>query len=536
MPEKTEEKATATITTTETPKPPVDQIVETKHEIVIGGRRIPYTVTAGTLVLREESEKKGDQEGASEGHKPKAVVFFIAYTRRDAGDPARRPITFSFNGGPGSSSVWLHLGVLGPRRVDLGEDGFLPAPPFRLVDNEHTLLDETDLVFIDPVSTGYSRAVVGEKAKEFLTFKRDIESVGEFIRLYTSRYRRWLSPKFLIGESYGTTRAAGLSGHLQDRLGMYLNGIMLVSVVLDFQTIDFQPMNDLPYVLYVPSYTATAWYHRRLAPELQRDLVATLKQAEAFATGEYAEALMKGDSLSPRERAAVVKKLARFTGLSPEYIERTNLRIEILRFTRELLRDRRRTVGRLDSRYTGIERDAAGEAISVDPAASNILAPYTATFNDYVRGDLKFESDLPYEILNLKANAAWRFEEHENRFLEVAETLRNAMSTNPHLKIFLANGYYDLATPYFATKYTFDRLALDETLRANVSEGFYEAGHMMYVHRPSLARMKQDLSGFIRAALSAAPRATRGRSRSGGRRTAGDGRVPARAGRTPKRK
>ena len=531
MPEKTEEQGAPSETkTAESQKtPPTDQIVETQHRATIGGKTVRYTVTTGTLVLKEESEKKGEHEGESEGEKPRAKVFFIAYTRREAGDSAKRPLTFSFNGGPGSASVWLHLGVLGPKRVDLGEIGELPPPPYRLVENEFSLLDETDLVFIDPVTTGYSRAVAGEKPKDFLAFKKDIESVGDFIRLYTTRYRRWLSPKFLIGESYGTTRAAGLSGYLQERHGLYLNGIMLVSCVLDFQTLDFQPMNDLPYVLFLPSYTATAWYHHRLAPDLQKDLHATLKQVETFARDEYAAALMKNDALAPKERAATVAKLARFTGLSPDYIERANLRVEIMRFTKELLRDRRRTVGRLDSRFTGIDRDAAGETIATDPSAHNIMGPYTATFNDYVRGELKFESDLPYEILNFKTNEAWRFQEHENRFVEVAETLRRSMSMNPYLKVFVANGYFDLATPYFATEYTFNRLALDPSLRPNVTHGYYEGGHMMYIHRPSLARMKQDLARFLSDALAAGrgrtkTRARGVRTRSGGRRGSARGR------------
>ena len=275
MPEKTQE-APAPAPAAARPEP-VDQVVTTEHSIVVGGRTLAYTVTTGTIVLREESEKKGAEEGQHEGHMPRASVFFTAYTLKDAGPVARRPLTFSFNGGPGSSSVWLHLGVLGPRRVVMDEIGNLPQPPYALADNVHTLLDTTDLVFIDPMGTGYTRPVSGEKAKEWHTFKKDIESVGDFIRLYTSRYRRWLSPKFLIGESYGTTRAAGLSGYLQDRHGMYLNGLMLVSSVLDFATLQFGPTNDLPYLLYLPSYCATAWYHKRLAPELQKDLQATLR-------------------------------------------------------------------------------------------------------------------------------------------------------------------------------------------------------------------------------------------------------------------
>ena len=498
---------------------PADQIVKTKHTVTIGGRRISYTVTTGTLILKEESEKKGDKAGESEGAVARAEVFFVAYTLAGAGDPARRPVTFSFNGGPGSSSVWLHLGVLGPRRVDMGEDGGLPAPPYRLTENEHSLLDVSDLVFIDPVSTGYSRPVTGERAKDFHTFKRDIESVGDFIRLYTTRYRRWLSPKFLIGESYGTTRAAGLSGYLQERHGMYLNGLMLVSSVLEFQTLHFEPNNDLPCVLYIPAYAATAWYHGRLSRELQRDRKKTLEQARSFALDRYAPALLQGANLPARERAAIAGELARFTGLSAAFVERCNLRIEINRFTKELLRDQSRTVGRLDSRFTGIDRDAAGSTPDGDPSFTNIIGPYTAAFYDYVRGDLKYESDLPYEILSFKTNESWRYDDHENRFVDVAETLRKAMTMNPHLKVFVANGYYDLATPFFATEYTFSRLGLDAGLRGNISMAYYDGGHMMYIHRPSLAQMKKDLAAFVRGAAGAPRSGAPAKGRAGGARS-----------------
>lgn len=486
--------------TEQTTKPETqDKLVETKHSIVLNGETIAYTVTTGTLVLKQESEK----EGASEGEKPKASFFFVAYTRDDVPDPAARPLTFSFNGGPGSSSVWLHLGVLGPRRVIMTELGDLPAPPYTLAGNEFSLLDVSDLVFIDPVGTGYSRAVTGEKDKEFHAFKKDIESVGDFIRLYATRYGRWLSPKFLIGESYGTTRAAGLSGYLQERHGMYLNGIMLVSSILDFSTADFQPGHDLPYLLFLPTYTATAWYHKKLEPALQANLVDTLREVEAFALTEYAAALLQGDALPAPDRARIAEKLARFTGLSAEYIERANLRLEILHFTKELLRDEHRAVGRLDSRFKGIERDQTAATIENDPSFSNIIGPYTAAFYDYVRRELKFESDLPYEILSLKVNQQWSFGEHENRYVNVADTLRAAMNINPHLKIFVANGYYDLATPYFCTGYTFNHLALDASLRENVVMTYYEAGHMMYIHLPSLAKLKEDLANFVRGAIPA---------------------------------
>jgi carboxypeptidase C (cathepsin A) len=480
---------------------PQDQLVTTEHRLTLDGKEIAYTVTTGTLVLKEESEKTGDKAGEAEGEKPRATVFFVAYTLKDVDDSAQRPITFSFNGGPGSASVWLHLGALGPRRVVMDDLGQLPPPPYRLTDNAYSLLDRTDLVFIDPMLTGYSRPVAGEKAKDFLNFKKDIESVGDFIRLYTTRYQRWLSPKFLIGESYGTTRAAGLSGYLQERHGLYLNGIMLVSSILDFGTAEAHPGNDLPYILYLPTYAATAWYHQRLDAQLQKDLLGLLEEVEAFAQDEYTTALMKGAALTAKERTQIIKRLARYTGLSADYLDRVNLRIEIMRFTKELLRDQRRTVGRLDSRFTGIDRDSGGEMFEHDPSMSAITGPYTATFYDYVRRELGFESDLPYEVLNFKANEQWSFAQHENRYVEVAETLRKALAINPHLKIFVANGYYDLATPYFATEYTFNHLSLDPSLQPNISLGYYEAGHMMYIHLPSLAKLKQDLAAFIQSAL-----------------------------------
>ena len=478
---------------------PEDRLVQTRHRVTIGGQEIAYTVTTGVIVLKEESEKKGEGEGEFEGEKPRASIFFTAYTRDGVDDLGQRPVTFCFNGGPGSSSVWLHLGAFGPRRVRLADDGDLPPPPYRLVDNEHSLLDLTDLVFIDPVSTGYSRPVEGEKAKQFHGFKKDIESVGDFIRLYTTRYRRWLSPKFLAGESYGTTRAAGLGVYLQERHGLYLNGIILVSAVLEFITLDFHLDNELPYILFLPTYAATAWRHKRLAPELQGDLRQTLREVEAFALGDYAVALMLDSRLSPEERSAIAARVARYTGLSQDYVVRSNLRVGDSRFFKELLRDQRRTVGRLDSRFVGIDRDSAGEQIEYDRSYANIIGPYTACLYDYVRGELGYESDLPYEIITEKV-WPWSYKEHENQYVSVAESLRKAATMNPHLRVFVANGYYDLATPYFATEYTVNRLQLDETLRDHVAMRYYEAGHMMYIHLPSLAQLRADLGAFIRGA------------------------------------
>jgi carboxypeptidase C (cathepsin A) len=375
-------------------------------------------------------------------------------------------------------------------------------PPHRLVDNEFSLLDASDLVFIDPVGTGYSRPAPGEEAKQFHGVEQDVESVGEFIRLYVTRYKRWSSPKFLIGESYGTTRASALAGHLQGRHGLYLNGLMLVSVVLNFQTLEFEIGNDLPYILYVPAYAATAWYHRKLDAHLQANFEQTLREAQAFAYGEYMSALFQGDALPAEQRAAVVAKLSRFTGLSPHYVERANLRIEIMRFCKELLRDQQRTVGRLDSRYTGSERDAAGEAIAYDPSSAATYGPYAGALNSYVREELNFGSDLAYEVL-VGLYKTWDYSKHQNKYVDMSETLRSAMTQNPFLKVMIANGYFDLATPYSATEYTVNHLGLQQGLRGNLYMTYYAAGHMMYVHEPSLRQLAADLHRFVAQSVPA---------------------------------
>ncbi len=468
------------------PPAPEDKVVQTKHSARISGQEIKYTATAGMLVMK-------DEEG-----KPKASVFYMAYTRDDVTDVGQRPIMFTFNGGPGSSSVWLHLGAFGPRRVEMGDAGALLPPPYKLVDNESSLLDVTDMVFIDPVSTGYSRPAPGESPTQFHGVQEDVQSVGDFIRLYATRNKRWSSPKFLAGESYGTTRAAGLSGYLQQRYGMYLNGIILVSTILNFQTADFNSGNDLPYILYLPTYTAIAWYHKRLPADLQGDLRKAVAESEEFAKGEYSTALMAGDALPTAKHLEIVQKVARLTGLSTDYIERTNMRVEIERFTKELLRSERRTVGRIDGRFTGIDKDAAGDSPEYDPSIAAIIGPYTATLNDYVRGDLKFDSDLPYEVLTGRVYP-WSYKPYENRYVDVGETLRSAMTQNPFLHVFVAKGYYDLATPFFAADYTFDHLGLDPSLRGHLSAAYYESGHMVYAHMPSLAKLKQDTAQFIRA-------------------------------------
>ena len=470
-------------------KPPEEKTSRTQHTARIGGQEVRYTATAGTLNLKKE-------DGAVT-----ATMFYIAYTRDDVADMARRPLTFSFNGGPGSSSVWLHLGALGPKRVLLKPDGYPTPPPYTLVDNEYSILDATDLVFIDPVSTGFSRAANEQEAKTFHGITGDLQSVADFIRLYATRNERWASPKFLAGESYGTTRAAALSGYLQQNLGMNLNGIMLISTVLNFETISFDPGNDLPYVLFLPTYTATAWYHKKLPKDLQADRRRALEEAQKFAALEYNQALMKGAALTAPERAQIVQKLARYTGLGAKFIDLSNLRVPIFAFTKELLRDERRTVGRYDSRIVGIDANAASSYSEYDPSYATVQGPFTATWNQYVRAELKFDSDLPYEILTGRVRP-WNYGEYQNRYVNVAGTLRQAITQNPSLKVWVANGYYDLATPYFATMYTFEHLGLDPTLRGNVGLGFYEAGHMMYTQLASLEKLRKDLGGFIAGALA----------------------------------
>ncbi len=471
-----------------TESPTWPEAAVSRHSVTIGGRTLDYTAEAGTLELTEE---QGDV---------KARMFYTAYTLDGVQDPARRPVTFTFNGGPGSSSVWLHLGAFGPRIVRMDDEGFPLPPPGALADNEFSLLDVTDLVFIDPVTTGYSRAAKGEDDHQYHGFEEDVEAVGELIRLWTTKNERWSSPKFLCGESYGTTRAAGLAGHLQSRHGMYLSGIVLVSSILNFQTARFDVGNDLPHILFLPTFAATAFYHGRLDEELSRDLEATLREVEEFAMGEYTLALMRGSRLSAAARAGIATKLARYTGLSEEYVLATNLRVNIRRFVKELRRDERITVGRLDSRFTGLDRDAAGEGYEFDPSYAAIQGPFTAAANDYFRTELGYENDLAYEILTGRVHP-WNYSNVEGRYLNVAETLRGAMARNRDLDVYVANGYYDLATPYFATQYTFDHLSLDTEYSDRVTMAFFPAGHMMYIQKDSLARLKQSIAAFYARAL-----------------------------------
>ncbi|MGH7242932.1 MAG: S10 family peptidase [Phycisphaerales bacterium] len=465
--------------------------VITEHDITIGGQTIHYRATAGLM-------PQPDDYGKS-----KASIFYIAYEKLVKTGPngewqrpeqAKRPVTFTFNGGPGSSSVWLHMGALGPRRVVFGDDGQPPVPPATLVDNESSWLDLTDLVFIDPVSTGFSRAADGEDASKYHGLNEDAKSVADFIRLWLVRNDRWLSPKFLAGESYGTTRAAALSGDLQERLGIYLDGITLISMVLNFQTLSFDTGNDEAYWLFLPTYSATAFYHKKLKAPFDQDLEKTVDQARKFAGGEYLLALAKGDALSKEEKDAIAQKMSDFIGLSKEYILRSDLRVPIFSFTKELLRDQGRTVGRLDSRFKGFDVNEVSDRTEYDPSYSAILGPYTAALNAYVRGELKFESDVNYEILTGRVRP-WKFPS-DSSYPDVSRTLSGAISRNPYLRVSIECGYFDLATPFFASEYTVAHMNLEPALRKNVGMNYYKSGHMMYVRKEDLAALKQNAAKF----------------------------------------
>jgi len=486
------EKDGAASSTTTVPADPVDDIVTTEHTLRIGRTHLAYTATTGRIVLREEVY----EDGAFTGLKAKAEVSITAYVAAASGDTPR-PVTFAFNGGPGSSSVWLHLGLMGPRRVVSGDVGSLQAPPYGLTDNLETLLSVTDLVFIDPVSTGFSRAVKGGKPKPYHGFTGDLESVGEVIRLWTTRNDRWLSPKFIAGESYGTVRAAALAEHLQTRRGMFLNGVILISSVIDLGSIGLHEPEDRGYVGFLPTYAAVAHFHGRRG---KMSLRSVLAEAEEYAERTYPWVLSRGHRLTAKQRTEAVGALARLTGLSEQYVDLSNLRVEHLHFFVELLRRERLVVGRLDSRFTGPIGNAVAEKMEDDPSMDAMTGPYAAAWNHYVRAELGYENDLPYEQLSMKASEEWSFKEFEGRPVDVSGKLARAMRANPHLKVHVAYGYLDGATPYYAAQETFAHLDVPTELLANIEHAYYEAGHMMYVHEPSRVQQSKDLADFIRRA------------------------------------
>jgi len=473
--------------------------VETKEYMPSG---VQVTVSSGTVsygaVKLEYTTHTGYLDLKNDTGKLIAKVFFTYYKKKGE-TAANRPITFTFNGGPGSSSVWLHMGALGPKRVLLKDDGTATAPPYKVINNEYSWLDKTDLVFIDPVSTGFSRAASGESPKQFHGYVEDVQSVGSFIRYFLSKYERWGSAKFLAGESYGTTRAAGLSKFLTDSYRIYINGIFLISPVLNFGTNDYYVGNDLPRALYIPSYTAAAWYHKKLSPELQNDFARAMRESEAFTLGEYAGALLKGGWLTAAETEKIAERMSYYTGLSKEYCLNANLRVEENRFYKELRRKDGLTIGRLDARFTGNDLDNAGEFVSFDPSFTNIDGPFTSAINDYFQNDLNFKEEKPYNIFGNVY--PWNYNNVQNQYLNVAESLRDAMTKNPALKVYVGSGYYDFATPYFTAKYDVEHMFLKPEARKNVKHYFYNSGHMYYINMPDMIQFKKDVDAFFEWAL-----------------------------------
>jgi carboxypeptidase C (cathepsin A) len=471
--------------------PPKEESFVTDHTIHLGGETIAYKATASTTLLKDD---KGE---------PTALIYSTAYTRSDVKDFSQRPIAFIYNGGPGSSSIWLHMGAFGPRRVVNSNAGFTPLAPYKLEDNANCLLDKADLVFIDPVGTGFSHAVGKAQNKDFWGVDQDVKMFAQFIGIYTNRNNRWNSPKFLIGESYGTFRSVALGNYLQSHDGMYINGIVLISSVLNLGTISFNPGDDMPYILYLPSYAAAAAYQKALQ-EPPADLDAFLAEARKFAATEYADALMKGSNISDAEKAEIAKKLSHFTGLREDYLLKADLRVSLPQFNVELERTRGLTTGRYDARYTMPTYDLLTEYAEDDPSYIAVRGAFTAAFNSYTREELKVTMERSYEVLSGDVGGNWDWKHRgpgSSGFFpgsaNVEGDLIQALMTNPHLHVQVENGYYDMATPFFATEYTMDHLFLPGNLRSNIQLEYYSAGHMMYLHDEDLAKLKSNIGAFI---------------------------------------
>ncbi|MCX6987110.1 MAG: peptidase S10 [Chlamydiae bacterium] len=458
--------------------------VQSSHSISINGVTIPYTATAGKLTLQDEKDQA------------KAHIFYVAYTKSSDQNLSERPITFCFNGGPGSSSVWLHMGAFGPQTVMCNDRG-LPVIPYSTKVNESSLLDLTDLVFIDPVATGLSTATTGQDPKEFFTLDSDIESIAEFIRLYVTKNGRWRSPKLLAGESYGTTRAAGLASYLQDNLFMSLDGILLISSVLDWQTLSLSSRysgNDLACALSLPSFAAAAWFHKKANTKLSLDQF--LSEVNIFATTEYTLALMQGCKIDPTKKEQIIQKLMGYTGLSKEFIERCDMRFNVSSFSKELLRSSSELIGRFDARIKGYDLIPCSGTASYDPSIEQLMLAYTSLFNDYLKTELAFKTDREYKIL--VDVFPWDFKHGSNLHLNLALDLHDTMTQNPSLQVFVASGLFDLATPYLATEYTIEHMQLNPALQKNVVSKFYPGGHMMYLDQANLKALKVDLNSFYK--------------------------------------
>jgi len=477
----------------ESTPPPKEESSVTEHSLKMGGQTLPYKATAGTILIKNEKDE------------PEALIYYTAYTRSDAKDASQRPLAFLYNGGPGSSSIWLHMGSFGPKRVATVNAGVTPPAPYRVEDNPYCLLDKADLVFIDPVGTGFSKAVGKAQNKDFWGVDADARSLARFIEAYVSRNNRWNSPKFLIGESYGTFRNAALANLLQERTGLYLNGIVMVSSVFDLGTISFYPGEDLSYILYLPSYAATAWYHNVL-PDRPANLTAFLDEARQFAKGEYAAALLKGSTLSSTDKAAIAKKMARFTGLSEDYLIKADLRVKLPQFVQELQRSRGLTTGRLDARFSGPTFNLVGENAEYDPQSAAVSGAFVAAFNMYVREELRFGQDREYHLFADFGDNHWDWKHQAGDYAffpgspNVSLDLASAMITNPKLRVEMEDGIYDLATPFLEAEYSTEHLGLPENLQKNIHHKYYEAGHMMYLRDEDLAALKANVGAFIESA------------------------------------
>lgn len=460
---------------------------ESKGSVTIAGVKLSYVAKTGTLpVLKEDGGTR-------------ANIFFVYYAATDAGgkpiaEKASRPVTFCFNGGPGSAAVWLHFGGLGPKRIELSPDGLQPAARGPIVENPNSILDVTDLVFVDPVGTGVSRPAKGEKAEQFWGVEEDVESIGEFIRLFTTREQRWASPKYLCGESYGVLRASGLSDYLQDRHGMYLDGLVFLSGLLNFQTLTAAPANDLPYIIFLPTLTATAHYHKKLGPDLQADLEKAITSARDFAQGEYAVALMKGRTIPAEQKRAIAEKLARFTGLDAAFIADAHLRIDPALFRERLLREEGRIVGRFDARVTAEDSNRINPHPEFDPSFTNVIGPFSAAANAYVRGELGYESDHPYRVLT---SLNWNYRAFANRYVSMEAALADAMKSNPRLRVLVLCSRRDLAVPEDSMLFSVAHLPIPTTLRANITFERYESGHMMYLYKADAEKLRRDLLRFF---------------------------------------
>ena len=470
------------------PNQPREQSSSTDHTIRLGIQTIPYKATASTTLLKNN---KGE---------PVASIFSVAYTRSDVGDLAQRPIAFLYNGGPGSSSAWLHMGAFGPRRVITENTAPTGAGPYKLIDNANCLLDKSDLVFIDPVGTGFSRVVGKGETKDYWGVDQDVRAFAEFIGTYLNRNGRWNSPKFLIGESYGTFRSVALANYLQSQQGIYVNGIALISTTLDMAILEPSLGDDRTYIFHLPSYAAAAWYYKTLKNR-PNELASLLRDARQWASTDYAAALMKGDTLTEAERFQIAKRFSDFTGLDENYILKANLRVTLQQFRAELQRRSGVTVGRYDSRYSGPEYDLLAENAQDDPSFDAVSGAFTAAINDYVRRELKFTSELSYETLNGEVFPKWDWKHKgTNPFaVSVERDLVEALLTNPRLQVQAENGWFDMATPFFATEFAVNHLQLPENLRSHITFKYYDSGHMIYLNEQELPKLKDNIGSLIAA-------------------------------------